>query len=126
MVNGRFFSRSRRKNETSATRHFLHRPSVCLRRPGLRRHSGRPGVPDADGAPGHQQGRQQGQGRQHRVEVRTIFDKAAQIDDIKSIAGKDLEVTKDGDKIVVAFAYTKEIHMAGPAFLLLKYNGKSK
>jgi hypothetical protein len=28
------------------------------------------------------------------VEARTIFDKAAQVDDIKSISGKDLEVTK--------------------------------
>ena len=59
-------------------------------------------------------------------EVRTIFDKAAQIDDIKSITGKDLVVTKEGDKTVVTFAYNKEIHMAGPAYLLLKYNGRSK
>lgn len=59
-------------------------------------------------------------------EVRSIFDKAAAIDDIASISGKDLEVTKEGDKTVVAFAYTREIHMAGPAFLLLKYNGRSK
>lgn len=60
------------------------------------------------------------------AEVRAIFDKAATIDDISSISGKDLEVTKEGDKTVVAFAYTREIHMAGPAFLLLKYNGRSK
>ena len=59
-------------------------------------------------------------------EVRTIFDKAGQIDDIHSISGKDLDVTKVGDKTVVAFAYTREIHMAGPAYLLLKYNGRSK
>ncbi len=59
-------------------------------------------------------------------EVRSIFDKAAQIDDIKAIAGKDLEVTKEGDKIVVSFAYNKEIHLGGPAYLLLKYAGKSK
>ena len=59
-------------------------------------------------------------------EVRTIFDKAAQIDDIKSITGKDLEVTKEGDKTVVAFAYDKEIHIGGPAYLLLKYTGRSK
>ena len=59
-------------------------------------------------------------------EVRNIFDKAAQIDDIKSIAGKDLDVSKDGDKTVVAFAYNKEIHIGGPAYLLLKYTGKSK
>ena len=60
------------------------------------------------------------------AEVRSVFDKAAAIDDISSISGKDLEVTKEGDKTVVAFAYTREIHMAGPAFLLLKYNGRSK
>ncbi len=59
-------------------------------------------------------------------EVRAIFDKAGQIDDIHSISGKDLDVTKEGDKTVVAFAYTREIHMAGPAYLLLKYNGRSK
>ena len=60
------------------------------------------------------------------AEVRQIFDKAAAIDDIKSITGKDLEVAKDGDKTVVSFAYNKEIHMAGPAYLLLKYSNKSK
>ena len=60
------------------------------------------------------------------VEVRTIFDKAAQIDDIKSITGKDLEVTKEGDKTVVSFAYNKEIHIAGPTYFLIKYAGRSK
>ena len=60
------------------------------------------------------------------AEVKQIFDKAAQIDDINSISGKDLEVTKEGDKVVVKFAYNKEIHMFGPTFLLLKYIGRSK
>ena len=60
------------------------------------------------------------------AEVRSIFDKAGQIDDIHSISGKDLDVSKEGDKTVVAFAYTREVHLAGPAFLLLKYNGRSK
>lgn len=59
-------------------------------------------------------------------EVRQIFDKAAQIDDIKSISAKDLEVSKNGDKVVVKFAYNREIHMFGPAYLLLKYAGQSK
>lgn len=59
-------------------------------------------------------------------EVRAIFDKAGQIDDIRSISGKDLNVTKESDKTVVSFAYSREIHMAGPAYLLLKYNGRSK
>ena len=59
-------------------------------------------------------------------EVRSIFDKAAQIDDIKSITGKDLEIGKEGDKVVVSFAYNKEIHIGGPVYLLLKYTGRSK
>ncbi len=60
------------------------------------------------------------------AEVRGIFDKAGQIDDIKSISGKDLDVSKEGDKTVVRFAYNKEIHIGGPVYLLLKYTGKSK
>ena len=39
------------------------------------------------------------------------------------ITGKDLEVTKEGDKVVVSFAYQREIHLAGPAYLTLKYAG---
>lgn len=59
-------------------------------------------------------------------EVQSIFDKASAIDDIKSISAKDLIVTKEGDKVVVSFAYEREIHLAGPAFLTLKYAGRSK
>ncbi|MEO5670792.1 MAG: DUF4845 domain-containing protein [Ramlibacter sp.] len=60
------------------------------------------------------------------LEVRTIFEKAADIDDIKSITSKDLDISKDGDKVIVKFAYNREIHMFGPAYLLLKYAGQSK
>jgi sensor histidine kinase regulating citrate/malate metabolism len=60
------------------------------------------------------------------AEVRNIFDKAAQVDDITSITGKDLEVTKNGDQVVVAFSYQKEFHLFGPAWLLMKYAGQSR
>jgi len=60
------------------------------------------------------------------VEVRQIFDKAANVDDIKSVTSKDLDVSKQGDQVVVKFAYDKEIHLFGPAFLLIKYAGQSK
>ena len=59
-------------------------------------------------------------------EVRSLFDKQSAVDDFKSVTGKDLEVTKEGDKIVVSFAYQREIHLAGPAYLVLKYAGRSK
>ena len=60
------------------------------------------------------------------AEVRGIFNRAVDIDAITSISGKDLEVTKQGDIIVASFAYNKEIHLFGPAFLLLKYTGQSR
>ena len=60
------------------------------------------------------------------AEVRSIFDKAAAVDNISSISGKDIDVTKEGDKIVVSFAYQREIHLAGPGYLTLKYSGRSK
>src|SRR5947209_535784 len=53
------------------------------------------------------------------ADVRQIFQKAADVDDIHSISAKDLDVSKNGDKVVVKFAYDKEIHMFGPAYLLL-------
>ena len=60
------------------------------------------------------------------VEVRSIFDKAASIDNITSISGKDIEVTKENDKVVVNFEYHREIHLAGSAYLTLKYAGSSR
>jgi Domain of unknown function (DUF4845) len=58
--------------------------------------------------------------------VRAAFDRRAQVDDISSIRGKDLEVTKNGEETVVGFSYQKEFHMGGPAWLLLKYEGQSR
>jgi Tfp pilus assembly protein PilE len=60
------------------------------------------------------------------VEVRNTFDRARDIDNITSIRGADLEVTKVGDRFQVSFAYNKEFHMFGPAWLLMKYAGTSQ
>jgi hypothetical protein len=35
-------------------------------------------------------------------------------------------VTKENDKVVVAFAYDKLIPIYGPVHLLIKYEGRSK
>jgi Domain of unknown function (DUF4845) len=56
-------------------------------------------------------------------EVRRVFENASAIDDFKAVTAKDLDISKVGDKVVVAFAYNKEIHLGGPAYLLLKYAG---
>src|SRR5690606_10064317 len=59
-------------------------------------------------------------------EVRAICDRAQAIDDFKSVSGRDLDVQKVGDKVVVAYAYEREIHLFGPAYLVLKYKGQSR
>ena len=60
------------------------------------------------------------------VAIRAAFDRAASIDAINSITGKDLSIVKGTkDNYVVSFAYNREIHLAGPAYLLLKYTGSA-
>ncbi|MCW5666875.1 MAG: DUF4845 domain-containing protein [Piscinibacter sp.] len=60
-------------------------------------------------------------------EIRAAFEKQKTIEySIQSISGSDLEVTKENEKIVVRFAYNKEIELAAPVYLLIKYEGRSK
>ncbi len=60
-------------------------------------------------------------------EIRAAFQKQQDIEySITSIGAKDLAITKENDKIVVSFAYDKEIELMAPVFLLIKYEGRSK
>jgi hypothetical protein len=60
-------------------------------------------------------------------EVRRAFDRQKDIEyAISSISGKDLEVTKENERLVIRFAYDKEIPIVEPVYLLLKYKGSSK
>ncbi len=58
-------------------------------------------------------------------EIRAIFDRAQAIDDFQSVTGKDLDIKKVNDKVVVAFSYEREIPLFGPAYLVLKYKGET-
>lgn len=61
------------------------------------------------------------------AEARAAFERQKDIEySISSIGGKDLEVTKENDKVVLSFAYDKEIPLYGPVFLLIKYEGRSR
>jgi Domain of unknown function (DUF4845) len=61
------------------------------------------------------------------AEIRGAFDKQRQIDaTISSLVGKELDITKENDRVVISFAYEKEIELFGPVFLLIKYAGRSK
>ena len=59
-------------------------------------------------------------------EIRAAFERQKDIEySITSISGKDLSVTKENDKVVVSFAYDKEVELMKPVFLLIKYEGRS-
>jgi Domain of unknown function (DUF4845) len=59
-------------------------------------------------------------------EIRTAFEKQKDIEySITSISAKDLQITKENDKVVVSFAYDKEIELVNPVFLLIKFQGRS-
>ena len=60
-------------------------------------------------------------------EIRAAFerDKAVQYN-VDAISARDLEITKENDKVVVRFAYEKQIELMDPVFLLIKFHGQSK
>ena len=61
------------------------------------------------------------------AEARSAFEKQKEVEySISSIGGKDLQVTKENDKLVIRFAYDKEIPLFEPVFLLIKYSGEGR
>jgi hypothetical protein len=58
-------------------------------------------------------------------EIRSAFDRYATLDDIKSIAGRDLDITKDGDRIVVSYAYTYSVPLLKNVRLVIDFTGSS-
>lgn len=61
------------------------------------------------------------------AEARQAFDRQKDIEySIQAISGKDLTITKENDKVVIAFAYDKEVPIYGPVFVLIKYEGRSR
>ena len=61
------------------------------------------------------------------AEARKAFERQKEIEySISSIGGKDLQVTKENDKVVIRFAYDKEVEIFEPVFLLIKYRGEGR
>jgi Domain of unknown function (DUF4845) len=60
-------------------------------------------------------------------EARLAFDRQKDIEySITAVSGKDLNITKENDKVVISYAYNKEVPIWGPVYILLKYEGRSK
>jgi hypothetical protein len=60
-------------------------------------------------------------------EARLAFDRQKNVEySISSVSGKDLVITKENDKVVISYAYDKEVPIWGPVYILLKYQGRSR
>ena len=62
------------------------------------------------------------------ADIRAAYDRAAQIEyGVEAIKnGRDLDITKENEKIVIRFAYDKEIELIDPVYLVIKFEGHSK
>lgn len=60
------------------------------------------------------------------VDIQKAFDRAAQINDITTLSGKDLDIAKDSaGNIVVSFKYEKKIPLFYNVSLIIEYAGGS-
>ncbi len=57
--------------------------------------------------------------------LRAAFDRYAQIDDIKSISGKDLDITKDADTIVISYKYSYSVPITDKVRLVIDFSGST-
>jgi Tfp pilus assembly protein PilE len=58
-------------------------------------------------------------------EIRYAFQLRAAVDDIEVIGPKDLEVTKEGNEVVVSFAYSKRIPLFNNVNVVIDFAGAS-
>ena len=59
-------------------------------------------------------------------EIQTAFDRHATIDDITSIKSTDLDITKEGDQVVISYAYQKRIPILDNVALVIDFAGTTR
>lgn len=59
-------------------------------------------------------------------EIRKSFNKRAQIDDISAVNGNDLEIDKDGGKIILGVAYSVKTPLFANISLFIDFNVSSQ
>lgn len=58
-------------------------------------------------------------------EIRAAFDRYANINQIEAIKGADLDISKNGNQVVVAFAYERRVPLVANVSLLIDFQGSS-
>jgi len=58
-------------------------------------------------------------------DVRAAFDKRANVDYIETIKGTDIDVTKEGNRLVLSIVYSRQIPLFGPVSLVIDFEAAS-
>lgn len=59
-------------------------------------------------------------------EIRSAFDKRASIDNVSSVKGEDLDISKSGNNTVVSANYTVKTPLAGNVSLVIDFSASTK
>ena len=59
-------------------------------------------------------------------DIQSAFERHRTIDDITSITSKDLDITKEGDKVVISYAYQKKIPILDNVSLVIDFAGTTR
>ena len=59
-------------------------------------------------------------------ELQSAFERHATIDDITSISSRDLDITKEGDRIVISYAYAKKVPITDNVSLVIDFSGTTR
>jgi hypothetical protein len=59
-------------------------------------------------------------------EIQLAFERHATIDDITSINSRDLDITKEGDRIVISYAYAKKVPITDSVSLVIDFSGTTR
>jgi hypothetical protein len=59
------------------------------------------------------------------AEVQGAFNRFADIDQIKSVTGKDLDISREGNAYVVSVAYERRIRLFGPVSVVIDFEASS-
>ncbi len=66
----------------------------------------------------------EGQQSASNADMRTSFDRRAQIDSVTSVTGRDLMITREAGVVVVAVAWERRVPVAGNVSLLFEFNAR--
>jgi hypothetical protein len=58
-------------------------------------------------------------------ELRKAYSKYVEIEHISDVRPEDLDIAKEGNQVVISFAYEKKIGLVGPVSLLIDYQASS-